>query len=182
MSTAGSTPWEPDLVVTHRLIVMRHSKAEQDGPTDFERPLADRGRRDAADAGAWLAAEGFVPDHVLVSAALRTEQTWEAVAAGAGWSLPPELDRGLYSAGPESALDIIRLVNDDVSVLMVVGHNPTMAYLAQLLDSGDGPADAAAGLGGEFPTSAVAVFGHDGSWSDLADGSADLVASYVGRG
>ncbi|MBZ5739950.1 SixA phosphatase family protein [Nocardioides mangrovi] len=165
-----------------RLVVMRHSKAEQDGPTDFERPLADRGLRDAADAGAWLANTGFVPDHALVSAALRTRETWASLAGGASWTLEPDFDRGLYAAGPETAIDLIRLVPDEVDSLLVIGHNPTMAYLAQLLDSGDGPSGAGDALEGDFPTSALAVFGYDGAWADLTTGSADLVASYVGRG
>ena len=164
-----------------RLVVMRHAKAEQDGPTDFERPLADRGLRDAADAGAWLANTGFVPDRALVSAARRTQETWAAVAGSAAWDLDPDIDRGLYAAGPESALDLIRLVPAEVESLIVIGHNPTMAYLAQLLDSGDGPSGAGEALGGDFPTCALAVFGYDGSWADLSTGSADLVATYVGR-
>ena len=168
--------------MTRRLVVMRHAKAEQDGPTDFERPLADRGRRDAAAAGSWLAEQGLAPDHALVSAARRTQETWAALASGAGWELEPELDRGLYAAGPESAIDIIRLTSDDVSSLVVVGHNPTMAYLAQLLDDGSGDVAAAAAMAGDFPTSAVAVFSYDGSWADLGQGSAGLVAYHVGRG
>lgn len=165
-----------------RLVVVRHSKAEQGGPTDFERPLAERGHRDAAAAGAWLAGIGVEPDHALVSAALRTEETWTSLAGGAGWSLEPELDRGLYTAGPESAMDIIRLVDDGVATLVVVGHNPTMAYLAQLLDDGTGDETAAMAMAGEFPTSAVAVFEYDGTWDGLDEASARLVAYHVGRG
>ncbi len=166
---------------SRRLVVMRHAKAEQDGPTDFERPLASRGRGDASAAGAWLAAQDVSPDHALVSAALRTQQTWESVAAGAGWSLTPDLDRGLYAAGPESALDLLRLVPDSASVLVVIGHNPTMAVLAQVLDDGTGDAGVSASMAGDFPTSAVAVYSYDGSWADLGEGTARLEAFHVGR-
>src|SRR5690349_9663164 len=114
--------------MTRRLVVMRHAKAEQDGPTDFERPLAARGHRDAAAAGSWLAAEGVEPDHALVSAALRTQETWASVCDGAGWALAPDLDRGLYAAGPETAIDLVRLVPAEASCVLVLGHNPTMAY------------------------------------------------------
>lgn len=168
--------------MTRRLVVMRHAKAEASGPSDFERPLADRGHRDAADAGSWLAGQGFTPDHALVSAALRTEQTWASVAEGADWSLTPDLDRGLYAAGPEAALDLICLTPDSASALIVIGHNPTVGYLAQILDSGEGEPDIPDELATGFPTGAVAVFDYDGSWADLTAGSADLVAAYVGRG
>jgi phosphohistidine phosphatase len=150
--------------------VMRHAKAEQEGPTDFDRPLADRGRRDAADAGAWLAA------------ALRTRETWASVAEGADWDLDPDFDRGLYAADPETALDLVRLVDDDVRRLLVIGHNPTMAVLAQLLDDGEGDDEAATEMAAGYPTSAVAVFEYDGSWADLDEGTARLVAFHVGRG
>jgi phosphohistidine phosphatase len=168
--------------VSRRLAVMRHAKAEQDGPTDFERPLADRGHVDAADAGAWLAEAGFIPDHALVSAALRTRETWTALASGAGWDLDPELDRGLYSAEPATAIDLIALVDDDVEALVVIGHNPTMAYLAQLLGDGEGDPEVEGALYAGFPTSATAVFEYDGAWADLAEGSARLVGYHVGRG
>jgi len=169
-------------MTTRRLVVMRHAKAEQEGPTDFERPLASRGHGDASAAGAWLAAEGISPDHALVSAALRTQQTWESVASGAGWSLSPDFDRGLYAAGPESALDLLRLVPDSASVLVVIGHNPTMAVLAQVLDDGSGDPSIGASMAGDFPTSAVAVFSYDGAWADLGEGTATLEAFHVGRG
>jgi phosphohistidine phosphatase len=168
-------------VSARRLVVMRHAKAEQAGPTDFERPLASRGHRDASAAGAWLASQDVTPDHALVSAALRTQQTWESVASGAGWTLTPDLDRGLYAAGPESALDIVRLVPDSASSLIVIGHNPTVAVLAQVLDDGTGDPSVGASMAGDFPTSAVAVYSYDGSWADLGEGTARLDAFHVGR-
>ena len=163
------------------LVVMRHAKAEQAGPTDFERPLAERGLRDAREAGAWLAGQGFAADRALVSAALRTRETWAAVAAGAGWELEPEADRSLYVAEVDSALDLVGLVDDSVQRLVVIGHNPTMAYLSQLLSDGTAPAELEGPLMSGFPTSALAVFAHEGPWSALTQGSARLVASHIGR-
>ena len=63
---------------------------------------------------------------------------------------------------------------------MIVGHNPTMAMLAQLLDDGEGDAAAGERMAGGFPTSAVAVFELNGSWADLE--AARLTAFHVGRG
>ncbi len=167
--------------MARRLVVMRHAKAEGEGPTDFERPLAERGHRDAAEAGTWLAAEGFEPDHALVSAALRTRETWASLASGAGWDLEPDFDRGLYSAEPTTAVDLISVVDDAVQSLLVLGHNPTMAYLAQLLGDGEGRRELENELFAGFPTCALAVFDYDGSWADLAEGSARLVGYHVGR-
>jgi phosphohistidine phosphatase len=164
------------------IVVMRHAKAEQAGPTDFDRPLADRGRQDAVAAGAWLAQTGFEPEYALVSAALRTRETWASVAEGAGWDLDPDFDRSLYAAGPDAALDLVREIADDIDRLLVIGHNPTMASLAQLLDDGDGDPELSGELFAGYPTSAAAVFDYDGSWADLEEGSGRLVGFHVGRG
>jgi len=163
------------------LVVVRHARAEDHGPTDFERSLTPTGREDATEAGRWLADQDFTPDHALVSAAVRARETWEALADGAGWSLRPELDRGMYAAEPDTVLDLVGLVDDAVQRLVVVGHNPTIGYLAHLLGDGSWGPDVDHRLLSGFPTCAMAVFRWDGSWSDLAMGSARLVASHVGR-
>jgi phosphohistidine phosphatase len=165
-----------------RIAVIRHGKAEHAGRTDFERELADRGRKDSADAGAWLAREGFIADHALVSAAHRAVGTWRYVAEGADWELEPTLSQGLYSAGPETALDLVRESPAAAAAVVVVGHNPTMAYLASLLDDGDGDPEVASAMLAGYPTSAVAVFEYDGEWVDLDEGGARLVGFHVGRG
>ncbi|WP_296605608.1 histidine phosphatase family protein [Nocardioides sp.] len=167
---------------TRLLALLRHAKAEQHGPTDFDRPLAERGHQDAAVVGSWLVTEGFEADHALVSAAVRTRETWASLAAAAGWDLDAEVDRGLYAAGPDTALDLVREVDDDVRRLLVIGHNPTIAVLAQLLDDGDGDPDLAEEMMSGYPTGAVAVFEVDGSWADLEEGGARLVGFHVGRG
>lgn len=167
------------------LVVMRHAKAEQAGPSDYERPLTERGHRDAAAVGAWLADEGFVPDHVLVSAALRTRETWTHVRRGAGVSwegVEATYDRGLYAAGSDTVLDLLRQVEDTRERLLVIGHNPTVAYLTQLLDDGEGDAAAGNELALGFPTSATAVFAYASPWVELAPGTARLSGHHVGRG
>lgn len=163
------------------LIVMRHAKAETAAPSDHERPLEERGVEDAAAAGRWLAGEGLTPDVALVSGATRTRETYAAVADGARWEIEPTLEEGLYSAGFDSALDLVRMTDDQARTVLVIGHNPTMATLAQLLDDGEGEAGASAELMGDFPTSALAVFEYAGSWADLAAGSARVRAHHVGR-
>ena len=164
----------------HTLVVIRHAKAEQVAASDFERELTERGRSDAAAAGKWLAAVGVQPDHALVSAARRAVQTWDAVAGGAGWSLGAELDPGLYSAGPDTALDLVRALDETTDSVVLVGHNPTMAVLAQLLDDGEGDVEAGNGMAAGFPAGAVAVFEVAGAWADLED--ARLTGFHAGRG
>ena len=88
---------------SRRLVIVRHAKAEAQGPTDHERRLADRGRADARAGGAWLAATGIRPDLALVSSARRALETYDALSEGAGWELEAEASETLYSAEPETA-------------------------------------------------------------------------------
>jgi len=165
-----------------RLVLMRHAKAEPTAPSDHGRALAARGLADAEGAGRWLREQGIDPDAALVSDALRTQQTFEQVAVSAAWDLAPELSAGLYDAGPDTALDLIRQTDPDVATLVVIGHNPTMAYLAELVDDGDGDAEATtAMLTRGLPTSALAVFTVPGDWSDVGAGTGRLEAFHVGH-
>ena len=157
------------------LVIVRHAKAEAYGATDHERELTDRGVSEAGRAGAWLAERGTTPEQAIVSDAVRTQQTWAAMAAEAGWTLTPCLDSTLYEADADTALDLVRALNDDLTTALVLGHNPTMAYLAQVLDTGGSPQLATTG----FPTAAVAVFEYDGPWADLAEGTARLAEVHV---
>jgi phosphohistidine phosphatase len=172
---------EPVSDVRRGLVLMRHAKAQPTAPSDHDRALATRGLADAEQAGRWLREQGIDPDGALVSDAVRAQQTFEQVAAGAAWDLEPELSAGLYDAGPDTAFDLIRQTDPDVATLVVIGHNPTMAYLAELVDSGDGDAEATTGmLTRGFPTSALAVFTVLGDWSGVGPGTGRLEAFYAG--
>ncbi|SER69754.1 phosphohistidine phosphatase [Pedococcus cremeus] len=165
------------------LILFRHAKAEQaPGKPDRDRELTHRGRRDAAAAGQWLRDNGFGPELVLCSPAVRTRQTWEAAADGGACGEQVDYDGRLYSGGASGALQVVRESGGEAQVVLVVGHNPTMATLASGLTEGDGSTAAHECLAAGFPTSAVAVIGYAGPWHDLALGSASLLRCHVSRG
>lgn len=167
-----------------RLIVMRHADAAQSGPTDFERPLTDRGREQAEEAGRWLAEVVSPPALTVVSAAVRAQQTHEALLRGtadAGWSGEVRADRTLYSCGSDTVLDLLREV-ESADPLLLIGHNPTVASVAALLDDGSASADLESGLTlGGFSPATVAVFDVPGPWAEIDYGTARLVAVHEGR-
>ncbi len=164
------------------LVVLRHAQAEPGGETDAERELAQRGWDDALEAGRWLADKGLVPDAALVSAARRATSTWLALAEGGSFEAGVTYSESLYAAGPETALDLVRETDDAVWSLVVVGHNPTVAYLAQLLDDGTGDEEAAREMAVGFPPCALAWFEVEGGWGDLDLASARLVGFHARRG
>ncbi|MDQ6935096.1 MAG: histidine phosphatase family protein [Actinomycetota bacterium] len=164
------------------LVVMRHAKAEPFGDEDYGRRLTDRGRRDATDAGRWLTDRGYVPDHAFVSPATRTVQTWTALARGCGASLEPDLDDALYNASPETMLEVVRTAPEDSTVVAVVGHSPTVAYVVHLLDDGNPDPAAFREISEGYPTSAATVLSVPVSWADLDEQTAHIVDFHVGHG
>lgn len=169
-------------MASRTLVVVRHSKAERQAPTDFERRLSDRGRVDGADLGTWLAERGVVAEVALVSAAQRTDETWDVVAAAAGWTCRPRLSRTLYLTDEDGVLTQLREVPEDAGTVVVVGHNPTMHALAVWLDDGEGNDAARSAIASSYPTSAATVLDVDVAWADLAPGTATVRAFHVGRG
>jgi phosphohistidine phosphatase len=157
-----------------RLLLIRHAKAVQGGPSDAQRELAPRGLRDAAAAGRWLADNDFTPEYVVVSPAVRAAQTWQAVAVTLGADSVVEVDSRIYDNTLESLLCVVHDVVNDHSTIALVGHNPSMHALAAALDDGLGDADAHRKLAESYPTMGIAVFDVDASWADLGVGGATL--------
>lgn len=165
-----------------RLVVMRHAKAEPFAATDHDRQLTDRGRADAAAAGRHLAETRTVPDHAVVSTALRTVQTWQELARTSGSTVDPVLDAAVYTGSVDVVLETLRTVPEAATTLVFVGHNPTAAYLAHTLDDGDGEPGAVHGMLRGFPTGALAVLEVMVPWADLAAEAGRLVDFHVARG
>lgn len=161
-------------------MVVRHAKAEQFAPSDVERALSPRGRADGRALGEWLARQGIVAEAAYVSHAARTRETWQVLAGGAGWDVEAQVDGMLYGTDELGVLELVHATPDTVGTVVVVGHNPTMAMLAQQLDDGMGAATGSVELG-TFPTSTAAAFEVIGQWSDMAPMRARLEAFHVGR-
>lgn len=163
------------------LILIRHGKAAE-GEVDIERPLTDRGRRDGAAVGRFLAAEGVRIGQAAVSSALRARQTWDAVQADYVGSVDLVIDDRIYDNEVTELLEVIQETADDVEVLALVGHNPSFEQLAHALDDGTGDSQARQTLNSGFPTSGVAIFECAPSWSGVRPQTAILRRFTAGRG
>jgi phosphohistidine phosphatase len=146
-----------------RLMLLRHAKTETDAPSgrDQDRRLDERGRRDSAEIGAWLARHRPFPDFVQVSPAVRARQTWELAWEVMRERVPePQVEflPELYAADPAQILATIRTASvTDPKHLMVVGHNPGMHELALML-TGSGDAAGRHALADNLPTAGLAIF------------------------
>jgi phosphohistidine phosphatase len=167
--------------MTRQLVLIRHAKAA-DGEVDIERPLTGRGRRDAAAVGRWLARSGIALDRVFVSPAQRARETWAAAAGELPGAASAEVDDRIYDNDVDTLLAVLRDVPDNVQVLAVVGHNPSVERLANDLDDGEGDPDSREQLADGFSTSGIAVFEIPGEWSDVREHAATLTSFAAPRG
>ena len=167
-------------MATRMLVLIRQAKAGK-GPVDAERTLTPRGQRDAGAVGVWLAQLGVVPDRVVVSPAARARQTWAGAAAALPGTPDPVADDRIYDNAVDELLEIVRETPDDVSTLVLVGHNPSFGEFAHQLDDERGDADARQEVLAGFPTSAVAVF-DVADWPDVAPRGGTLRHCAVPRG
>lgn len=120
------------------LYLVRHAKSSwaEPGATDFERPLNDRGKRDAADMGKRLKLREIHFDSIISSPALRAEKTALLFAREMGYDTEAIIwDKDLYLAAPETILNTISKVPDTVNSLAIFCHNPGITELANTLSS-----------------------------------------------
>jgi len=122
-----------------------------------------------------------VPTHAFVSSAARAQDTWEAVAEGSGSAAVVRVEDAVYTADADSAVDILRTAPSDARVVIFVGHNPTAASLAHLLDDGNPEPDAFRAIARGFPPGALAVLEVAVPWSELGAATGHLVA-FHGKG
>ncbi|MBW2458958.1 MAG: histidine phosphatase family protein [Deltaproteobacteria bacterium] len=125
--------------MTRRLIVLRHAKSawNTDAPTDHDRPLNKRGRRDAPRIGARLAELGWLPERVISSDAARTRETWKRLSSDWSEAVEVSFTRALYGAGYGEVQSALGKVDDEVTTAMVIGHNPGWEELVETLTGAD---------------------------------------------
>jgi phosphohistidine phosphatase len=138
------------------LALIRHAKSSWDHPgvDDHDRPLNERGLRDAPRMAARLAAEH--PElrgaALLSSTALRAATTADAFAAALGATV--RLDERLYGATPRRIIELASARSE--AAVIVVAHDPGLSDLARhwshFPEEGGIP---------HMPTCAVAVFAFD---------------------
>lgn len=141
-----------DLTDGHHVLLMRHADAPGVGdPPGYrlddcstQRNLGDKGRREAAQVGAWLAKQGVSSALVLSSAWCRCQDTARLLDKG-----PVTVEKGLGSffgdmtqqrAQNAALTELVRstlAANPRRQVIMVTHHVNIEAYTGKVLGSGD---------------------------------------------
>lgn len=160
-----------------RVFLVRHAHAAWalPGVRDFDRPLDDRGREEAARLAATMSVNGFEPDRVYCSNARRCAETFSILQTRANGKLPVEYSDTLYASSHDAYLDLIGSAHDEtIKSIMIIGHNPMLEDTAQALLQND-PATFETALGSGFPTAGLLILDCDKRGSSAVNGGARFV-------
>ncbi len=119
-----------------RLYLIRHAKSswKHQDLDDFDRPLNNRGKRDAPNMGKRLKEQNAAPDLLLSSPANRALTTAETIAGEIGYPIENiEADEDIYLAGVTTLLTVIKNITNDHHTVFLFGHNPGFTELANAL-------------------------------------------------
>jgi phosphohistidine phosphatase len=117
------------------LILMRHAKSswKDHNLDDSERPLKKRGKKDAEYIGKRLVDKELIPQKIFSSPAKRARRTAEIILGETKVDVPLELVDQFYMAEVPIFYDFIKSLPDDLERVMIIGHNPGLESLVQVL-------------------------------------------------
>ena len=163
--------------MSRQLLILRHAKSawDTDAPTDFERPLAKRGKKDAPRVGRWLRQQGLIPDYVVASPAERAKQTTNKVCRELGVKKNQvKWEPRIYEGDTQDLLKVLADCPQKAKTVMLVGHNPGLEFLVEYLcKEKDLPEPADGKL---LPTAAVAHLRMPTNWKQLETAVAGLIS------
>lgn len=117
------------------LLLLRHAKSSWDDSklSDFERPLNTRGKKDAPRIGKLILEEKLTPHCIISSSAVRAQSTADIVAKKCQYKGKILFRRSLYPTSPQEYFNALQSLKDDYTPVLVVGHNPAIIELIELL-------------------------------------------------
>lgn len=154
------------------LYVIRHAKSSWDVKTlgDIERPLNERGKRDAPRMGKRLKEKDIHPHLIVSSPAKRALSTARKIAKELKY--PKEaikvIDK-LYHADEDAMLQTVNHLKDKHSVVFILGHNPGLTDFVNSIMSEDLDID-------NVPTCGVVAFQFQAdSWEQITWGTGKML-------
>ncbi len=156
------------------LMLLRHSKSEWKNSelADIDRPLSDRGKKNASKMGRWLKEHALIPDLILVSPAKRAQQTLRRVCSD--FSVNSITVDSLYLADLKTLLKILSEA-PSAERIMIIGHNPGLEMLFAFLNHEDNQYSETSDKVTLFPTTSLAHFILPYSWHTLEKGDGKLI-------
>jgi phosphohistidine phosphatase len=160
-----------------RLLLLRHAKAApHDPPHDHARALIERGRSDAKRVGKFIAKQKYGVTNSIHSGARRTKETLAIVLAELPKGIPIAIEPRLYEAPTSGFVAALKDLPADAKVVLLVGHNPSIAEAAHQLVGG-GNQEALTRMATKFPTSGLAVIDFEvKNWAEIGPAAGHLAA------
>ncbi len=157
------------------VLLVRHAKSSWKDTSlqDFERPLSNRGKEDAREAGKILQERELLPQLIVSSSAVRAKSTVEEITHSSNYTQDIIYLDTFYLAEPIIYVESLRLLDDHMERVMLVGHNPGMEIMLQILS----------GKVMALPTGAIACLSIPvNHWSELSlDSECELTEFWVPR-
>ncbi|MDX2061888.1 MAG: histidine phosphatase family protein [Bacteroidia bacterium] len=160
--------------MTRTLYLLRHADCEPTAPgkADHLRGLTDDGNRQVENLVSKLTPRKLKIDAVYSSPAKRARQTAEGIIKGLGLKLKIVTDDRLYNATPQKLLEVTSQLPDELTHVLVVGHNPGLPGFVTLI--ANTPVES-------MPTAAWVNMGVSvDQWAELGPGKAEIVRQDVG--
>jgi phosphohistidine phosphatase len=153
-----------------KLYLMRHAQSadKQPGQADKDRELTNEGMRQSLQIGAYLKSEKKNFDLFLCSTAIRAKSTAEFVLEAL--NVPADkiqFDEEIYNASIRTLYQQIMRIDELITSIMIIGHNPTVSYLAEYLTKKE--------IGDMSPGSLVIIHFNHTKWNEIQEGSGELV-------
>lgn len=116
-------------------MIMRHAKSDWStgAEKDFDRPLNNKGKKDASLMGKELIKKQLIPDLIVSSPAERARQTTLLLSNAAGYQGTIEWINDFYPGDFDKILNYLYTVPQYVNRLLMIGHNPVIEQFASIL-------------------------------------------------
>lgn len=146
------------------LYLIRHAKSSWDNPgqDDVDRPLNDRGKRDAPRMGKRLKEKEIYPQVIFCSHAKRAKSTARKIAKVIGYKKENIIiNKHLYHASEDVLMSAVQNIDNDVKVAFLVGHNPGLTDFINSIRNDEFVLD-------NLPTCGVVAFTFEtNNWKDV---------------
>lgn len=165
------------VTIMRKLFLLRHAKSSWDDPSmgDMDRPLSERGKQAASHMADFFAAHAIRPSLALVSTSQRTRATWDRLEPKME-GVPVSIEDCLYEASRGDLLHRLRLVDNHVASILLIGHNPGIGRLAEALVGHNGDPEVLERIAAKFSTGALAEIELDiAHWGELEAGCGALI-------
>jgi phosphohistidine phosphatase len=154
-----------------QLLLIRHAKSswEDENIDDLERPLSDRGKREAKSLGKLLAKNGIKPQLIISSPARRAKKTANKIVKQLNYpEIKIKINSLIYSGSLSSLLTLVNSLDKEIDQVFIIGHDPSIMELGNYLSNANIKKLSTSGF--------MLINFSEISWKDITKGRGRLVS------